>query len=446
MGAMNRASIFAASAAVLGLVYCANGRNGSTPQASNGSKVTVARTTFHAAEVRVPDAALDSSPFVNQSAHPLSPIGERGPGVPDFWVRPEFKVTLAAEDLGDSRFMVFDGNGTLYLSRPGSGDIVMLRENDAGVYKITGTFVQGLSKPHGLFYKGGVVWFTSDGKVSHATASSDGKQPAQDAVNVLTGLPQEGHWWRSILVDDDGFFTSIGDNGNINDTEENGAPDREKIWRYKLDGTGKELWSSGIRNTEKLWYRPGSKRLFGFDQGSDWFGQPVGDRQGFQPITDWNPGEKFFEYVKGGFYGHPFMTGARVPRYEWVEKRRADIAQIAAKTIPPAWLGGPHWAADGWTFLDHSKMPAEFDRDAIVAFHGSWNRSTRAGYRVERIIFDKTLQTPIGNQMIVGCLDAKGGVVGRPVDVVQAPDGTLLFSVDDGRPGGRIYRIAYTGK
>jgi glucose/arabinose dehydrogenase len=355
-------------------------------------------------------------------------------------------VTLVAKDLGNARFMAFDSNGTLYLSRPNEGDILMFRKKGDG-YEQSGTFVEGYSKPHGMYFKDGFMWFTSDGKVNK-THITDGIKPAGDVQQVLTGLPQGGHWWRSILVTDDGFYTSIGGAGNITDDEADHQPDREKIWHYNLDGSGKELFVSGIRNTEKLWFRPGSDRIFGCDQGSDWMGQPYGDKQGFQPVTDYNPPEEFNEYVKGGFYGHPFIVGNRVPRLEFVGKRN-DIAELAAKTIPPAWCLGPHWAADGWTFLNHSSMPKEFDRDAVIAFHGSWNRSTKAGYRIERVIFDKTLQIPIGDQMLVGTLGANGQVYGRPVDVVQAPDGSLLFSDDEGLPNthnGRIYRIEYTGK
>ena len=401
---------------------------------------------IHVAELNVPDAALDSSPFLMQQSHPKSPIGERGPGVPDFWVRPGFKVTLVAKDLDNARFMAFDSNGTLYLSRPNNGDIVMLKKQGEE-YHVTGTFVQDLSQPHGMYFKDGELWFTSSGKVSKAHIT-DGTKPASDAKDILTGLPQGGHWWRSILVTDGGFYTSIGGAGNITDDSTGKQPDREKIWHYNLDGSGKELFVSGIRNTEKLWIRPGSERIFGCDQGSDWLGQPYGDKEGFQPITDFNPPEEFNEYVKGGFYGHPFIVGNRLPRLEFVGKR-TDIEELAAKTIPPALCLGPHWAADGWTFLSGSAMPTEFDRDAVIAFHGSWNRSTKAGYRIERVIFDKVLDIPIGDQMLVGTIGANGQVLGRPVDVVQAPDGSLLFSDDEGLPNsgqGRIYRLEYVGR
>lgn len=374
--------------------------------------------------------------YLEQESHPVSAQGARGDGVPNFWIRPGYKVTLAASDLGNARFMCFDSNGTLYLSRPERGDIVMLKES-SGKYHVTGTFVSGQSRPHGMCFHNGWLWFTTDGKVNKAKIT-DGTRPATDVVTVISGLPQGGHWWRSILVTDDGFFTSIGDESNVSDDS---GTDREKIWRYSLDGSGKTLWSSGIRNTEKLLYRPGTNDLYGCDQGSDWFGAPVGDKQGNQPITDFYPPDEFNNYVKGGFYGHPFLVGNRIPRYEY--QNRPDIIELAAKTIPPAWSFGPHWAADGWTFLDHARqMPSQYDRDAVIALHGSWNRSTYSGYRVELVMFDPVLNIPIGSQMLVGTRGPDVHVLARPVDIAQAPDGSLLFSDDS---GNRIYRIQYVG-
>ncbi|POA60322.1 hypothetical protein, partial [Pseudomonas sp. GW531-T4] len=80
-----------------------------------------------------------------------------------------------------------------------------------------------------------------------------------------------------------------------------------KIWFYSLDGKTRKVWVTGIRNTEKLRYRPGTSELYGADHGSDWFGAKFGDKEGRQPITDQNPPCEFNYYVEGGFYGHPFL-------------------------------------------------------------------------------------------------------------------------------------------
>jgi glucose/arabinose dehydrogenase len=268
----------------------------------------------------------------------------------------------------------------------------------------------------------------------HKSRDTDGDGKADEIVDVLTDLPSGGHWWRPIYVVDDGFFTGIGDSGNITDQPNT---DRQKIWKYSLDGKTRVLWSSGLRNTEKVRYRPGTKELYGCDQGSDWFGQPLGDKEGNQPITDWNPPEEMNLLVQDGFYGHPYLFGNRTPRVEY--QNRPDIIELANKTIPPQYTFGAHWAADGWTFLTKDKLGNGFTGDALIGFHGSWNRKQKAGYRVEHVLFDKVTGRPFGSQMLVGTLGEDGQVLARPVDVVEEPDGNVLFSDDQ---GNRIFRIA----
>ena len=143
-------------------------------------------------------------------------------------------------------------------------------------------------------------------------------------------------------------------------------------------------------------------------------------------------------YVQDGFYGHPFIVGNRVPRYEYMN--RPDIAELAAKTIVPEWSTGAHWATNAMVFYTGNQFPSEYKNDAFVAFHGSWNRSQNAGYCVSRVLFDNG--HPYGELKYVNFLAPDGNPLGRPVDVVVAPDGTLLISDDS---NDTIYRLSWTG-
>ncbi len=361
--------------------------------------------------------------------------GEVGPGVPAFRVRPGYRVTLASDRLTEARFVEFGpDNHTLFVSCPGRGRILCLRDPDAdGKYKTVTTFASDVPSAHGLQWADGWLWFTQSGSVHKARLGPDGK--AVDAQEIDCGdLPEGGgHWYRSILVDHDGFYTSIGDDGNANDHT---GDDREKVWHYNLDGSGKKLFCTGIRNTEKLRYRPGTAEVWGCDHGSDNWG---GDKFG-QAATDLNPPDEFNHYVQDGFYGHPFVVGNRVPRLEYAD--RPDIKELVAKTIPPAWCNGAHWANNGWTFLTSPKLTGQAG-DAVVCFHGSWNRSVKSGYCVQRIEFDPTTGLPCGTTTLVSLLASDGGrVLGRPVDCTEAADGSLLFSDDEGR---RVYRLTRVG-
>lgn len=205
-------------------------------------------------------------------------------------------------------------------------------------YEVVNTFVAGYPTVHGMHFADGWLWFAQTGAIHKARdTNSDGKADEVQTVIPEGQLPRGGgHWWRPVLATDRYIYTAIGDAGNINDETET---ERQKIWRFNKDGTGKTLFASGIRNTEKLRLRPGTNEVWGVDHGSDWFGRTLGERpQQFQPITDHNPPDELNHYEEGKFYGHPFITGNKLPRIEY--QNRKDIVELADKTVPPAWSFG----------------------------------------------------------------------------------------------------------
>jgi glucose/arabinose dehydrogenase len=369
------------------------------------------------------------------------------PELARFWVREGYVVEPVIDQLPGARFLEFDDRGTLFVSRPGGGkspgDVTAFRDADGdGYYETRTTFVTGFPQLHGLCWYDGWLYFAHDGAVRKAR-DANGDGVADDVIEVLADLPRgTGHWWRSLLVTDRFIYTSIGDSGNI--TDETDSP-RQKIWRYSISGADKTLFASGIRNTEKLRLRPGTDEVWGCDHGSDNLGRAFGETGAdFQPITDKLPPCELNRYVEGGFYGHPFIVGMRYPRPEYA--KRPDIAQLAARTIVPEWCFGAHWAPNGHCFVDPAKLgkagplPADHAGDLFVAFHGSWNSSEKVGYQVARVCFDRG--HPCGLLTIVKTVSDQGQISGRPVDCVQAPDGSILFSDDW---NGRVYRLRGQG-
>jgi glucose/arabinose dehydrogenase len=275
------------------------------------------------------------------------------------------------------------------------------------------------------------------GSVSRARCTN-GTGIANEIVHVLPdkGILYKGHAGRSIFVDDHGFYTGIGDPLNASEPDE----DRERMWYYTLDGKHRKLLASGVRNVEKLQFRPGTHEVWGMDHGSDAFGQGYGEKSmSHQPITDEYPREKFLHFEPGSFFGHPYFIEGRFPRPEFM--KRKDLLKLAARVPIPDMLYGPHWAPDGWCFYTGDKIP-DGKGDAFMAFHGSWNRMHKAGYRIERTLFDKVTGKPYGHYMIVHTLGGAEKVLARPVDVIQGPDGDLLWSDDWGR---KVYRLSYVG-
>ncbi|GJM18137.1 MAG: sorbosone dehydrogenase [Phycisphaeraceae bacterium] len=360
-------------------------------------------------------------------------------------VRDGFELTVAAKIDGRARFMAVADDGTLYVTDPDAGIIRALRDENAdGGYERQDIFLEGLPRVHGIAFHDGWVWFTQTGSIHRARdVDSDGDADDRRTILAEGTIPAgAGHWWRSICIHGGRLYTSIGDSGNITDEADS---ERQKIWSFDLRGGDKTLFASGVRNTEKLVIRPGTDELWGMDHGSDWFGRAVGDRRHNQPITDLNPPDEMNHYVAGGFYGHPYITGNRVPRYEYLD--RDDIHDLAARTTPPEWATGAHWAPNAMCFYAppagaRAALPAEYAGDALVAYHGSWNRSRRSGYQVTRVLFEDG--HPYGELSMVEFLagdDADEPVIlGRPVDVVVDRDGSVLIS-EDGQ--NTIYRLRW---
>ncbi len=354
-----------------------------------------------------------------------------GSGMPPFKVRPGYRVDLVAENIGEVRFIEFGAPGILYVSQPRTGAIITLQQK-GGVWSKLADFTTGKPTAHGMCYFEGWLWFTQSGVIWKAR-DTDGDGKADEEIKITDDLPSGGgHWWRSILVTPNGFYTSIGDSHNITDERDS---ERQKIWHFNLDGSGKKLFVSGIRNTEKLRLRPGTDEVWGADHGSDEYGKSLGEKKGNQPFTDKLPPDEFNHYIEAGFYGHPFIVGPGLPRLEF--KDLPDFLELAGKTILPEWCSGAHWAPNGWTFTKHDALGMK--GDAIIAFHGSWNSSVKVGYRVERVLFDDVTGKVIGHQQLVSCLAENEKVLGRPCDVAEAPDGSIYFSDDSKR---RIYRIS----
>lgn len=365
---------------------------------------------------------------------------------PDIWVRDGYELTVAVDSDGGPRHMALAPDGTLYFSNNNSGTITSARDTDGdGYYETLKTYHEADNTAYYVLWYEDELWYTEAGAV-YKTRDTDNDGVA-DEIEVV--IPEEnlvsggGHTWRPLLIHNGRIYTSIGDGGNISDETDT---ERQKIWSFNIDGTDKKLFCSGIRNTEKLVVRPGTDEIWGMDHGSDWFGRELGESRNMQPVTNVHPPEEMNHYVEGGFYGHPFIVGNKLPRYEYMD--RNDILELAEKTIAPEWEGGAHWASNGMMFYTGDQFPEEHKGDAFVAYHGSWNRNPKAGYQVTRVLFE--FGHPYGEQPYVKFLTDDYTVLGRPVDVIQAEDGSILISEDGGRTvdgfkQNKIYRLKYTG-
>jgi glucose/arabinose dehydrogenase len=143
----------------------------------------------------------------------------------------------------------------------------------------------------------------------------------------------------------------------------------------------------------------------------------------------------------GGFYGWPwfYMGKHQDPRH------KGKHPELADKVLTPDVLVQSHSASLNLVFYDGQQFPAEYRGDIFAAFHGSWNKKRRTGYKIVRVPLDKSTGKARGDyeDFVTGFVTPEENVWGRPVGVTVAKDGSLLFSEDGNKT---IWRVSYAGK
>jgi glucose/arabinose dehydrogenase len=392
--------------------------------------------------------AAAAAPSLGQlPADTKSDVGE---GVPAFKVRPGYRVTRALPDkkIRQARFIEFSEDGkTLYVSQREAGNIIALRDVDAnGVYQTVTTFVKDRRSVQGMDAHNGWLYFSqaAEGSISRARdTNNDGVADDIETVCPPDSLPKGGgHPFEGLLVTEKEIYATSSDPTNMTEPLDS---ERKKIYHFDIDGKNRRVFCSGIRNTEKLRFRPGTSEIWGFDHGSDNFGKTFGEKTGSnQPITDLNPPEEFNRYVQDGFYGHPYLSGNRVVRPEFGSRK--DIIELANKTISPQWNVAAHWAVLGFAWIEKDYFGEDHKGDCFFAAHGSWNAIPPVGACVERVLFDDVTGRPYGSLTIVDCQAEESQRYrrwSRPVDCAEAPDGTIVWSSDE--PAG-LFRISKSSR
>ena len=338
------------------------------------------------------------------------------------WAPKGFKVTEFAA-VPRARFMALGPDGAVYVSQPREGQVTRLVDaNNDGVAESQTVAVSGLERPHGLAFRDGWLYIANTGAVVRVRLDASGAAMGRPET-VAEYSSGGGHWTRTVVFGaDGGMYVAIGSSCNLCVEK---TPDRAAVMRYDADGKNGRVFSSGLRNAVGLAVHPGTGEL--------WVTQHERDnlRHDHQDL----PPEEINILREGAHYGWPYCYGDRIPS---PDDGFNDWGRCAS-TVPPALPMQAHSAPLGITFLSKATLfPAEYHGDALVAFHGSWNRDVPTGAKVVRIRVQDGKPTGI-EDFVVGWQDAAGKRWGRPVDVLVHRDGSVLIS-DDQR--GTIYRVA----
>jgi glucose/arabinose dehydrogenase len=348
---------------------------------------------------------------------------------------PGFKIELFASGFRDPRFLLTAPNGDTFVTESRANQIKIIRGPHAESIQLFAE--DSLNKPFGLaFYPPGdnpefLYVANTDGVVRFPYRPGDLKARglAEKLGAKISGgagfLRSGGHWTRDIVFSPDGqkMYVSVGSRSN--DSDDSREADRARIFEFNPDGTGQRVFAWGIRNAVGIAFRPESDQL--------WMSTNERDELGEDLVPDY-----ISSVQRGGFYGWPwFYLGNHVdPKY------KGKHAELRDRVIVPDVLVQSHSATLNLCFYTGNQFPAEYRGDIFAAFHGSWNRTRRTGYKIVRVPFDRGTGKALGEyeDFVTGFVTNAGKVWGRPVGITVAKDGSLLFSEDG---NGTIWRVSY---
>lgn len=341
-------------------------------------------------------------------------------GVEKLYLRPGFQIAQWAIVAGGMRNIIAAPNGDVYVGTVIYGQVLRLRDTDSnGTADATDTVATGLLRPFGLALRGDTLYIAEEHRVSRLILGTT------SLSTVVPSLPNgAGHTTRTIVFGPDNrLYLSVGSSCNVcleSDTM------RAAVLQFNPDGSGGRVFARGLRNSVGLAFHPTTGELWATNNDRD----DLGGND--YSITDTLPPERINIARATRWYGWPQCYLPNRPNPEF---QNANCALVE----PPAITFQAHSAPLGIAFYTGTMFPPEYQGDAFVAFHGSWNRTQPTGAKVVRVQVQGGRPVAI-DDFAFGWQRPNGSRWGRPVAVVSAPDGSLLIS-DDGSP--RIWRITY---
>ncbi len=346
---------------------------------------------------------------------------------------PGFQIGVYAEGVVNARSLCLSPKGTLFVGTREEGSVYALRDTngDQRADQVF-TIAKKLNMPNGVAVRNGALYVAEVNRILRYNdiekcidALARGEASCPQPVTVYDKYPTESHHgWKYIAFGPDGkLYIPVGAPCNICESKD---PIYASMTRLDVDqpGAKPEVVASGIRNSVGFDWNPTTGELWFTDNGRDMLGDDM-------PPCELNRMTK-----TGQHYGYPYCHGGTIVDPEFGQKR------ACADFTAPAQNLGPHVAPLGLEFYTGKMFPADYRNQILIAEHGSWNRSAKIGYRLSLVRLDAQGKSLGYTTFAEGWLEGSEAW-GRPVDVDQLPDGSLLVSDDQ---ADAIYRITYTGK
>jgi glucose/arabinose dehydrogenase len=314
--------------------------------------------------------------------------------------------------------MALDEKGTVFVGSRLQDKVYAVTNKDGK--RQVHVLVSGLYRPNGVAYKDGTLYIAELSQISKIEHVEDQIDKSPKPVVIYKDLPKdEAHGWKFLAIGPDNkLYFEVGQPGNNVLHDENHG----QLRRMNLDGTGVEKIAFGIRNTVGFDWNPKTHELYFTDNGRDWLSEDL-------------PNDELNRITKlGQDFGEPYCHQGNIPDIEF------GWGHDCKDYVPPIALMGPHAAALGMRFYTGSMFPSEYRDQIFVARHGSWNKSKKFGGDVALVKLNKDGSVKSVEPFITGFLQPDNNYVGRPVDVMNMPDGSMLISDDW---NGAIWRLSY---
>jgi glucose/arabinose dehydrogenase len=338
---------------------------------------------------------------------------------------PEGFVISVFAEVPNARSLAMSPNGTIFVGNRDEDKVYAVKDTD-GDYIADKKWVlaSGLNMPNGVAFHKGDLYIAEVSKISKIKNIESALENPGTLEVVYDKYPTETHHgWKYIAFGpDEKLYIPVGAPCNICESAD---PVYASITRMNADGTGMEIFASGVRNTVGFTWHPETKNIWFTDNGRDMMGDDV-------PPCELNTASQMNMH-----FGYPYCHGGTIKDPEFGDKKACPEFTAPVQNL------GAHVAALGLKFYTGTQFPQAYRNQIILAEHGSWNRSKKSGYKLSLVTLDSSGKALDYKPFASGWLDENTQKVwGRPVDVLVMPDGSMLVSDDQ---AGVIYRIAYTG-
>jgi glucose/arabinose dehydrogenase len=328
-----------------------------------------------------------------------------------------FNIELYASGMPNARSLALGPKGTVFVGSRLQDKVYAITNKD-GKHEAK-VLVSGLYRPNGVVVHDGTLYIAELSQISKIDNVEDKLDSSPKPVVFYTDLPKdEAHGWKFIAIGPDNkLYSPVGQPGNnvLHDA------DHGQIRRINLDGTGRETVALGVRNSVGFDWNPLNKQLYFSDNGRDWMSEDV-------------PEDKLNRVTKiGQDFGAPYCYQGNLPdpEFGWGHK--------CSEFVPPIMLTGPHSAGLGLRFYTGNMFPEKYKNAIFLARHGSWNRTNKFGGDILVVYLNKDGTVKSSEPFLTGFLQ-NNNYIGRPVDVMNMPDGSMLISDDW---NGAVYRVTY---